>query len=153
VPRTIPLSPAVAAAWDPTGEREAAEVARALARLRRRGLLRALAMSLGSGLAAWLASPWIASILGALAFAACITAIALPPSLVGPFEARAHAVTVAVGRAIALLVLAVPFYLVVTPLGLLLFRGRSDPLGRVPRGSAATHYVPRGDAPALDRPY
>lgn len=119
--------------------------------LRRFGVLLAAFVALAGGLVRWgLEAPAAARIVWMAGGALTALYAAAPPLRRGIFLGWLYA-AFPIGWAVSFAALAVTYYLVLAPIGLLLRRFRGDPLDRAPDGSAASYWTRRGPAPDMRR--
>lgn len=122
------------------------------AELRRYGLIMAGALGAFALLAWWRqhgALPWLAG--ASLLFA---TFALVAPAALRPVEAIWMRVGEVLGNAMSMVLLTLLFFLLITPIGLLVRLFSGDTLGRKPDPSLATYWIPRGDTVSRpDRPF
>jgi carbamoyltransferase len=140
--------------WPELGSVESRDSGRPRAELRKFGLVMAGATALLGGYFHWrgyAAAPWVAAVAGAFLLGAVTF-----PRLLGPIERFWLEVGGALGAVVSRVVLALAFYLVITPLGLAMRVIFRDTLGKRPNTTLNTYWVrvePDGPATRPDRPF
>ena len=141
------------AIWDWRGSKAGAAAAERRRQARRQGSLQAIVAAVVAAGVYLVWSPWVAGAVGVVAVLTAALAW-LAPDRLYPGLRRGLA---AFGRAVSTLVtwlLLVPFfYLVVTPLGLFLRRGRRDPMFRAIDLQAESYWQPRSGEPSTPASY
>ena len=122
--------------------------------LRRFGLVMAGALGLLGALALWRgrpAAPWLLGVGGAFLLAALAA-----PALLRPLERAWMALARVLQAVVTTVLLVLTFYLVITPLGLIMRLVGHDPLGLKSDADADTYWVPidrEGSHSRPDKPY
>lgn len=138
---TVPGRPEAAAATWERGEQTSLPGPSA-GRARLRGVLQGLAAAgLGAGVL-WLWSPLGGVVIGVGAVVT-LAALSSPLGLYAAIERGLAALGRRTGTALTWIVMGATFYLVFLPFGLLLRRGRRDPMRRFFEAGATTYWEPR----------
>ncbi|MCC6876783.1 MAG: hypothetical protein IT378_20940 [Sandaracinaceae bacterium] len=120
---------------------------------RRGAVVRSIVGAVAAGVLVWLGRPIAAGAVGGVSALVLILGLASPLGAYAAITRALDRLAAWVGRAVAWLLLAPFFYVVITPFGLLARRGKSDKLGRRYDRGAKTYWARRDRQLPIDRPY
>lgn len=141
------------AIWDWRGSKAVAAAAERRRQVRRQGTLQAIVAAVVAACVYLVWSPWVAAAVGAVAVLTAALAWLAPDRLYPRLRRGLAAFGRAVGTLVTWLLLAPFFYLVVTPLGLFLRRGRRDPMRRAIDRHAGSYWQTRAGEPSPPASY